>query len=841
MPSHTHHARAPSRGASSSGIISKRVNPEKGKQHSLSDKSTRRAGVSAGLQAYRWAPYEADYKFEEAFPGKFGRGGFEDADGFPKKFNDPIMDEVVKLDAAKQYAAEIMNAHLAMKDDDDDQTGGTEKVFNAERNVVKCRIALLNRLIEADNDILCHKIQNPTVKTSVRYRHMVEKNDSHDGTPRLFEVRSPLAWQNNFVWNKMINLKRFGTSPTIVQDLLNDMLIQALSSAVRDDSTKELRDIFRDTVHRSDLDPLEFEHEASFGTGDSLFWQHSEKRTREEHTFTANRNDTYIAVMIGALDVNYCDQWHNPLINKFVQETVIDAAEMMIEDNSVGPITPIGIKIVRGEHVHILELSPFVNPDVCSVQHIFVDAGSGITDLEDMSIKDLDNKLQDDEGELAFAEPRYYHCIGAHRNIRFNEQELNFLHADAFRENNEDTGVEAIRSWELPEPGYENKSKSARISFTGWDVLVTTYHITQHEEPSSEETGEESQEQESNEADTSAQEGPETKEPSENEDQQEMDPNTGTENKPEDRYKTVITLVNYPPFGTKYKKEVYHSQPPQQNNNYRQAQAPQRNFQRQQRPLPRASSITRPLNQDEMFYFAWYTGDNHQKIVNINLIDHSPNRQVTHWWQNQAKRISTLIWENFKDNGWDNSHLRHSLVNNILNNDAVGKNGMTIYQTYKTEYSKLMEGFIRDADKDTLGFQPRDGAYLYAKNLAVWDDLKANMDAGLVDRWIAYTTKRYHDDETQTPMSLHEPLDIHSDNARGGLAGKIALPAVASNRGRDNNSLAVMNHMKERIQSLEHRLQDDRHAGNRDHLLRQLLEKLSVTNHGHQPPKQRRP
>lgn len=791
----------------------------------------------------------------------------EDMDHNPKRYHEPIMNEVLLLEASKRYAAQVAN-HINAKDVAHRTQDDLNVFFQNETMVVYRRLQLLSALIKADDIKLCLEVRDRNVKTCARYRHM--QIDTQDENENLFEVRSPLAWQVNYDWDKLSNLLQHEQHPQLVNNQLNALVKSAIAGAVRDESTKQLTDLYASIFSPGSIQHLEFEHKA----GDPLkadIWQQSEASTQPQSTFTAIWNDTEIQVVLGSLDINYCDEWHNPLINKFVRDYVKLAASAMLDDNEMGIIIRVGIKLRQKNNIFILELAPFVNPDVCSVQHIMVADSPGISHLEDKDINDVG--IPEESKGITYFNPQFYNCIGAHRNIRLNEQELNFLHAEAFKETDTEMELEAMKHDELPKPNEVTKSKSARISFTGWDILVTTFHIPPYQEESEEQDQSGDDREEAEEGAAAWGEAPATNVTNESQlGGQETALETVEESEEDEgHYYTIITLVNYPPFGTKYKKEVHHPPPqlPASNSYNRQHQQYQQRpgFRNQQQTQARRYNSFKDLPKPgNMFHFPIY----HKSIRDgslsrgwLNVIDHSADRRQTQLWQSKCKQISARIWENFHDHGWVN-YDSHNLKANIIYNENKGKNGETVFEMYRREYKTAIEEYIRDADFENE-FRPPDNVYLYTVYPQIWKDMEILMDKDLLKRWEKYTNDRYEQDKKNYPdMKIRErspstDLDIthafNHEGAQGVWTGKILLPASTGTRGMGagryqtipEESLAIMNQMKERIQSLEQKLQDERHTGNRDYLLKQVLDKLTgsgstghhSTNHHQAPPRKR--
>ena len=780
-----------------------------------------------------------DYDFDDKlFRGGFGRSGIEDEQHKLKKYDEPVMEEVVALEEAKKEAQIAMTDLLSCKNRED--AGEVhEDVIAKEHNVVECRIAVMNRFFQDEDDAnLCNRVDvgrdHHLVKTSVTYKQYQNKNHdrSWEGDERpwedLFATQSPVEWASEFEWYKIKPLLSPDTNDkqrAEVQNTLNRMLSDVIHAMPHNDSTDTL---FKIQKYHIKTKPMDFTCFSQDGTIlGAAIWQMPESTNKERLTYSATRKthlegeDVRVDVMIGCFDINYCDQWHNPLINRFVQRMVKAAGESAIlESNKMMLAVHTTVKIAFKGMVHILNMAPYVTPDVCSVQNIFTVYDKGILNLTDMDIAEVIPT----DFNLSFSEPQFYYCLGAHRNRRFNEQELNYIHTKAFEFKDGEIGVDALNTKRLPDhtelnlTGDNPKAKSTRISFDGWDILVSTYQ---------------------------------------NYREQWM----------ETEYKTVITLFNYPPYGTKYRKikDVDHSSAT------RWARPVP-----QQQPHPTAAG-TEPTERERrqnfraippdgtMKYFIWYSPDAQNKYV-ITVIDHTQDRRPTAEMIQKGMEINKRIYQDFSGGGlWLNDP--PSLVHNIMENNNAGPHSKTVRETYLDGYREYITGIIKGLyDTDTGSFNGDTEYYLYCKDFTVWDDFKEDMPDDvaeqMIDGWKHYARERFDNDDVVDKRSIREtvappsniPKLAYSPPAKGGNTKGLSAPPPHQHHQQIKNKSTIplpggrgvashakppssssmenaVQRMKAHIASLETKIMEDaRVAENRDHLLLEVLSRLDPSS-----------
>lgn len=764
-----------------------------------------RAAIAPALGSPETVPSANGYDFEDVFHDGFGRAGFEDDEHNIKRFDQPVMEEVAKLDEAKRAAAAAVTALInvqsrfpaASQEEPDpvEWKEPQEAALVAERVVVKCRVAMLNKLI-ADplSNVALAMPKTTVINASVQYRHLREVDNM------VRPVQSVRAWRSFWPWSFSHDITNI-TGDSNTQQKLNDMIHYTLNRTMCDESTQDLRKISGYLVNESPTRlQLTFRsfHCPRTRTTDGSKWQHSESYNQGviiHKTQSLNQYDgelIHVTVVVGALRINYCDQWHNPLINEFVQQAVLIAAINNINQRNASLDNTVKITLIlkHRKDTHVLDLAPAINPDTCCVKHLFVNDQTGILKLNDQNIESMNLT---DRADIKGPPFRWYCCPGAHRNQRLNEYELNSLHASAFRMQTHNplspTQLQEVAS-QLADSDVSEENellaKSARISFTDYDVIVTSYALT--------------------------------------------DRNT---------CKTVITVVQYPPAGMHYVKQ---DNPLKQKQEViiREIVVHDTN---QRGPKPKRDPFKDLPPEGTMQYVIWYSKDNDDESTwPIYLIDRSQNRTRTAELMQYGKETNREIWNAFKDTGkWVSSGTRQ-MVENIKTNLNPGNTGETVREIYRRKWGEYINQFITDLLGQTGHFpHGHEKSYLYCKkDSAVWDDFGTTLGRDTIRRYKAFIEKEIqhdHQNKTVDVESLREqipsstPADFSARllGANPAPPGTIAIPGGARQQSTTPAAvLALIQQMKERISALEEaRTDESRAEGNTEHLLRQVLSTLT--------------
>lgn len=779
----------------------------------------------ATLGATHTVPAASGYEFEEVFHGGFGRAGFEDDEHRLKHFDEPVMDEALKLDEAKRAAAKAVTELISVQarfpraaeaeDDPEEWREPHEAAVLAERVVVKCRIAMLNRMLRfKETNMVLRVLQDPNsdepalpVHTSVQYRRL---QTAGAGT-KMFALQSPQVWMSSWPWILGQNLFTTENSDGLFMQL-NMVVASTMKSTIKTLATRELRAmlnrLLQETANVLTLNftssPCDPKQMAEFRK-----WQPSESYNEGIIVHTAESYNIYeghrikVEVIVGALRINYCDQWHNPLINEFAQNAVLQSAQDSVakkvtSDNAV----KITIVLSHRGAVHVLDLAPTITPDMCCVKHMHISDDQGILALNDKQITEVP---QPEPKSAAYA---WYYCPGAHKNQRLNEQQLHAIHATAFRFRSDDVHIRPLDTDHLPDPndlldGSAPPAKSARISFTDYDVLITSY-ATPHERDGH-------------------------------------------------KCKTVITLVRYPPVGMQYIKDA--KPPPPQQVVIREVQvpAPYSSGGRHQAPPPPKRKPFKELPPPGvMQYIIWYSADAANNWV-INLIEHDEDDQEpenTLAMMEYGKETNREIWNAFKDTGLWIASGSKEMVTNIRTNNNQNASGETVRDIYRRKWREYIVEFIEDSkgEDGTFDADGDDEVYLYCKKPEVWDEFIEDLGEQTVAEYRDYSEARFKRDTESKKLDKRGIREQAPTAGTGGPdgarylgaplpppPGKIAIPGGPRQQQQQGGAttpaavLALVQQMKERIHALEEAKTDDARAGgNTEHLLRQVLSTLAT-------------
>jgi hypothetical protein len=368
-------------------------------------------------------------------------------------------DKAGRLEAAKRKAAASF-AKLRATPEPQLQASWNQD----EIRVLQARVELLNSLMTAPKDPrLCVDNDRPP-RICVMYNRMCCEGETEVGP-----MQSTMAW---VVHNSEASVQQLltageGGHETGLKDLL--ALVRATMPA-------------KDNLHGLDA-VLQRETPARLVLKSVAGVNAQPGHTRVAEGLT--KNGAQYQLVWAALDLQGLEEWQNPSTNAAIRMSVLDAAHQAARDAARNKeavwstVNFMQIRICVGDECHVLSLTPFCDSDSCTVTHlqyaqsVFDDSGPerGILNLnkDPATIHAI---------PLGKALPMSaYVCLGAHKQSRLNEAQLNYVHSRGLLAHNFDTKL-------LPPATacrYESQAlppaKSTRISSTGLDVLASSYHI----------------------------------------------------------------------------------------------------------------------------------------------------------------------------------------------------------------------------------------------------------------------------------------------------------------------------------------------------------------------------
>lgn len=174
------------------------------------------------------------------------------------------------------------------------------------------------------------------------------------------------------------------------------------------------------------------------------------------------------------LDVSAWEGWQNPSTNALIRQSILSTAP---RETAWTTVASTQIRVTQdGEECHKLTFTPFTDSESCTVSHLqytqsVFDGGSqGILNLSE------DPARVQPLTHGTILPLRAYVCLGAHRNGRLGEAQLNYVHSRGVLAHGFDTKMlpptHAIQ-WgtdKIP-------AKATRVSSKGVDVMASSFHV----------------------------------------------------------------------------------------------------------------------------------------------------------------------------------------------------------------------------------------------------------------------------------------------------------------------------------------------------------------------------
>ena len=423
---------------------------------------------------YDLLPESRAYSFEDVYTEESGESSLVSK----RDLNQPIIAEAIQLETAKKQADSVSTL-LITAQTREQFDHGSQVVTAAQRNVSRHRINLLKTMMERPPDIeLC---QDTTERTEagrrlcVTYTRFESKNDE-----LLHQTQSAYSWtlpgKTADVWDEIVHSDDEVGNSTRLHTLLHWTSASCPSTTW----TAGLRGMLHDHKDASTDTPV-FVHQFTHGVL-AANWQKSEASSKPFKAYTATNGNIRLVGMASVVNINVCDHKQSAFIRSLVKKTIMNTGARIANDNDMfhSNLYRVSIKMITANETHILTYMPFAGPEECTVCHLQLeqpipqpirpDETMGILQIPE---DDIHNIRSLDDGMVT--EMETYTCIGAYRQVRFNEQELNYIHLQGMMENElkpeffTDEPLEI--NYDIPIP----PAKSARISGAGWDVLVTSW------------------------------------------------------------------------------------------------------------------------------------------------------------------------------------------------------------------------------------------------------------------------------------------------------------------------------------------------------------------------------
>ena len=448
-------------------------------------------------------PEDRNYGFEDVYRGSFGEnavlapGNRELKRWGPEHTPTPLFAKVDSLEAAKRKATVSFSKLCATTDPS--AVGGLAVAATLDQqSVLRHRVDVLNTMIKGADSHLCvrHRLlkneAGPKTLCAVTYNRFLRESVGSD--KEVGEIQSPMAWFVPGAQKHVANLLDPRSSVPMAQSMAG-LLYGLRKCTPAKYSTKKL---LKSLVPRfpATMQEVHDFHKKATAPGA----QHAQPSAVSSHHTrvfeavtelrpskkkpTALPEKVTVRIIMGVLDLNVLEQWQNPSTNSLVRKSIIETALHHASDPPGTELTNVHslhVKITRGKESHVLTFRPFIGDEACTVSHLVYTenaSGSGPKGLL---------RLDDDPAQVRplhggrIHEIQSYVCLGAHRENRYNEAQLNYIHSRGYIE----TGTLGNGGAKLPDPhtiqwdgeGVLPPAKATRISGKDCDVMASSYHV----------------------------------------------------------------------------------------------------------------------------------------------------------------------------------------------------------------------------------------------------------------------------------------------------------------------------------------------------------------------------
>lgn len=435
-------------------------------------------------------PEARNYGFEDVYHGKYGANTVLKPDNTTRKAlsPNPLFIKVDNLEAAKRKATGSFSKLVASSD----QAAVSALAAAATRDqqdVLRHRINVMNALIQDPHSHLCvqHKCleKAPHALVSVTYNRYLR--ESPESETEVGEIQSAMSWFLPGAQKHVAHLLTPG-SGTPMEKSLKGLLMGLKMYTPATYSTKKLLKSLRATF------PTELAEVQDFHHGSTQGQQHYQPSTITSHhtqVYRANAEirasprkpgsqpeQVRVYVIKGILDVNVLEQWQNPSTNMLVRKSIIQAAMHHPPPDGLSNVHNLHIKLVRGKESHVLSFQPFLGDEACTVSHMTFEEEAAGTGQKGLLRLSDDPTLVQGLAHANIQRLSSYVCLGAHRENRYNEAQLNYIHSRGYihaKTVGEGVALPAAGTikWDSDMPA----AKATRISGKDCDVMASSYHL----------------------------------------------------------------------------------------------------------------------------------------------------------------------------------------------------------------------------------------------------------------------------------------------------------------------------------------------------------------------------
>lgn len=768
-------------------------------------------------------PQDRNYKYEDVYHGRFGENAVLAPGNKELKRHDhptPLFSKVDTLEAAKRKATGSFSK-LCSTNDPNAVAGMAAVATRDQQDVLRARVDVLNSLIREPDSHICVKHRllksetGPKTLCAVTYNRFLR--ESLESVKEVGEIQSPMAWFVPGAQTHVANLLNphsgvpmgkslagllYGLRKCTPAKFCTKKLLKSLAARFPGD-VREVRDFERPSTHGQPHP----QPSAITSHHTRVYEADTELKPSKKKADTAKPERVTYRIIMGVLDLNVLEQWQNPSTNTLVRRSIVDTAiHHALHAGELTNVHALHVKITRGKESHVLTFRPFIGDEACTVSHLLYteDAAGGQS-------KGL-LRLSDDPAEVRplhggrVHEIQSYVCLGAHRENRYSEAQLNYIHSRGYIE----SGALGNGS-SLPDPHLIHwdhdlpPAKATRISGKDCDVMASSYHVgeTVH---------------------------------------------------------TVISVICYPPFGTQFKVHVRKNKKEKEEARHKRIEALKKRgivirprAARPPRAAAKESAADEPPQETVGKKMRWTTAPDFakgqfyfvdgavfepwMKDTRLYLIDVAGHGEDTREVMKQAVRIrDEMIRECAFGDGsqsiWDpDMSFRMNLQNNMQIHPISQK---TVLEIWQSKWQEFVSKWIQDTwDKNFKQSSVQTGrAFWFSKSKGVFGEILRGMavDRAITDAYEAWSNRRFV--EAVHVGSI--PTKFISDNALQAMVppeiiqrpATVALAQAKHLKQTVPSDKKELHHLQARIQSLETRLDQSRKDGNVAVLMQEVLQRL---------------
>lgn len=718
-------------------------------------------------------PDDRGYDYRKSFKGASGDTALLTNDNRQKNaYFAPFMREVVELEEAKHHAAECTSRLvLANKAG---EARAAEAVQKAQREVSLKRLAIIKEMLERPVH-LCPDSASKLI--CVTYNNYMSNGDE-----LTHKIQSQYAWMipSEYLdsWGALIFTD---DDEATKSKAWTKLLSAAIRSCPKKDWSHQLRAITQQRMESTA--PLHFT-KTDYNPGlNAGLWRAPEPTSTALEEYVAhdatNQSILKYTGLINLFRLNQMDQRQSSRINTVIQKTILqDTRETIktIRERKFEyiPLNTVNatVKIQEAGFTHILTFSPSAGHEACMVSHFRADQDFSADSSIPMGIITMDENIHDikalPSNPVSPSESKV--CIGAYRNSRFNEQELSSIHVDHISQQTRhktDFKMPALDTIDYDSP--VPVAKAVRTSCDGWDILTTSFMC-------------------------------------------------------EDKMHTVITAINYPPFGTQYRTVLDSMKHSENTQNQPQPGRP--------RPVPGRGGGQAPQRaprEDKWlidtpgkdFFIRGVVGSTMDKesLVYLSAYNDPAKRRAI---RERAVEIRNLISLHYSD-VWEQS--KGFYENLEYNTNSHADTGETMLEVWQNEWR---ETIVKDIEswyiRDENTFNVRHGgAYWWSadKSGRVWAYIIR--DSAMMADWVEFIADFTNAVDVESRIRPDKTQPALADPGVIRLPRRQTSPTVPKTGAKPPPEITQM---QARIQALEAKLDRSRQEANNAHLLQEVLSKL---------------